>query len=112
LHLFADRIPPTEEEPLVHRILFVDGSGESADEMMCTFRLFRTIPVGESVRLMVGASAFNALNHPNFSQPGSDVASQGLGLVTSTAVNPSGPFGSAQSGLSGRVVVVTGKLTF
>lgn len=30
-------IPPTQEEPLVHRILFFDESGEITDEMTFTF---------------------------------------------------------------------------
>jgi hypothetical protein len=74
--------------------------------------LFKTVLVRESVRLMLGASAFNVLNHPNFADPGSDISASDLGKITSTVVNPSGPLGSDQPSLSGRVMVAIGKFMF
>jgi hypothetical protein len=73
--------------------------------------LFKTIPVREGMRLTFGASAYNLFNHPNFANPSADVASPGLGLITSTKTNPSGPYGY-YGGPSGRTLVVTGKLVF
>jgi hypothetical protein len=74
--------------------------------------LFKTIPLHERIKWILGASAFNVLNHPNFATPGSDISNPGLGLTTSTVLNQSGPLGSLRSQLSGRVVVVTAKLVF
>jgi hypothetical protein len=73
--------------------------------------LYKIVPFGERTRLTVGASAYNVLNHPNFSDPNADVAGSGLGLIQSTAVSPSGPYGLYGSP-SGRVLVVTGRLAF
>jgi hypothetical protein len=73
--------------------------------------LYRTVAFGERVRLTLGASAYNVLNHPSFSDPNSDVSSSGLGLVQYTAVNPSSPYGS-YGGPSGRALVVTGRFVF
>ena len=73
--------------------------------------LFKTIPVRERIQLTIGASAYNLFNHVNFANPGSDIAFPGLGLITSTTNNPSGPYGS-YGGPSGRALMVHGKLVF
>jgi hypothetical protein len=73
--------------------------------------LLKTIPLRERMRLVFGASAYNLLNHPNFADPNGDIANPGLGLITFTAVNPSGPYGY-YGGPSERELVVTGKLVF
>ncbi len=73
--------------------------------------LWKTVALGDRVRMVFGASAYNLLNHPNFVVPNADTASPGLGLITSTTVNPSGPYGW-YGGPSGRALVVTGKLAF
>jgi len=73
--------------------------------------LFKTIPVRERVELTVGASAYNLFNHPNFANPNSDIAFPGLGLITSTTTNPSGPYG-LYGGPSGRALMVHGKVVF
>ena len=65
--------------------------------------LFKTIPMGERIRLTFGASAYNLFNHPNFANPNSDIAFPGLGLITSTTTNPSGPYGF-DGGPSGRAL--------
>ncbi len=44
--------------------------------------LFRTIPVHESIALQLRADAFNALNHPNFANPGTSLTSTNFGQVT------------------------------
>jgi hypothetical protein len=73
--------------------------------------LFKTVLLGERTRLVLGASAYNLLNHPNFLDPNADINSSGLGLIPDTAKNPSGPYGH-YGGPSGRALVVTGKMTF
>ena len=47
--------------------------------------LFRTIPVHEAISLQLRADAFNALNHPNFANPGVSLTSTNFGQVTGTA---------------------------
>jgi hypothetical protein len=47
--------------------------------------LFRTFSLSERFKLQFRAEALNALNHPNFNNPGSDISSSGsFGFVTST----------------------------
>lgn len=47
--------------------------------------LFRTISITEGIRLQFRAEALNALNHPNFSNPGADISTAGtFGFITST----------------------------
>lgn len=47
--------------------------------------LFRTLSFSERYKLQLRVEALNALNHPNFSNPGADVSNAGtFGLITST----------------------------
>jgi hypothetical protein len=47
--------------------------------------LFRTIEVGDRVKVQLRAEALNALNHPNFSNPGGDISNaNAFGFITST----------------------------
>jgi hypothetical protein len=65
------------------------------------------------MRLQIGASAYNALNHPNFQNPNADLAGGGFGTITATAIPPTSAYGSFQgSAVSGRVLVLTGKFQF
>jgi hypothetical protein len=73
--------------------------------------IYKTVRIGEQKRFMFGASAYNLLNHPNFLDPNNIISGHRLGLIYSTAPNPSGPYGS-YGGPSGRAVVVTGKFAF
>ena len=66
-----------------------------------------------SINFLVGANGFNLFNHPNFALPSGDIASGGLGQITSIAAPPTSPYGSFQSaGVGGRVVQVFGKFSF
>ncbi len=46
--------------------------------------LSRSIPVRERLTLQLRADAFNALNHPNFANPGVSLTSTNFGQVTGT----------------------------
>lgn len=75
--------------------------------------LYKTFSFGERVKFMLGASAFNIMNHPNFGSPAANVAVGGLGLISNTVTAPTSPYGAFQgSAVSGRVLVITGKFSF
>jgi outer membrane receptor protein involved in Fe transport len=74
------------------------------------FKSFDVVP--ERLKFRVGASFYNVLNHPNFSNPGGDVGSS-FGNITSAVGPPTSAYGSFQgSAVTGRVVVLTGKIDF
>jgi Carboxypeptidase regulatory-like domain/TonB-dependent Receptor Plug Domain/TonB dependent receptor len=73
-----------------------------------SFRLW-----SEASRITVGAQAYNIFNHPNFAAPSSNLAVGGFGSLYSTVDAPTSPYGSFQgSAVSGRVLALTGKITF
>ena len=74
--------------------------------------LFKTVLLGERTRLIFGVSAYNLLNHPNFTDPRPTLQFPGLGLITSTTKNPSGPYGCCAGLPTARALVVTGKVAF
>ncbi len=75
--------------------------------------LFKNFTIKERLRFQLGASAYNLLNHPHFQNPTADVAASGFGSITSTAIPPTSAYGAFQgSAVSGRVLVVTGRVTF
>jgi hypothetical protein len=75
--------------------------------------LYKNLIQKESLQFKVGAQAFNLFNAPNFAAPQNDASlSQGLGVINSDVVAPTSPYGSFGSPGSGRVMVVTGQLTF
>jgi hypothetical protein len=76
-------------------------------------RVIKNIPIRERVKFGFGAQFYNLFNHPNFSNPSGTVTSSLLGSISSTVVPPTSIYGSFQSGtVSGRVIVITGKLSF
>jgi hypothetical protein len=49
------------------------------------FSLFRSFAITERIRLQFRGEALNALNHPNFSNPGADISNAAaFGFITST----------------------------
>ncbi len=75
--------------------------------------LLKTVKIRERIKFTFSASAFNTLNHPNFSSPGFNVAAGGLGIISGTVSAPTSPYGAFQgSAVSGRVLTLTGRFTF
>jgi hypothetical protein len=76
--------------------------------------LYKELLQERSVHFRVGAQFYNALNHPNFGPPQNNASlSQNLGVISTTVSAPASPYGFFEGGaVSGRVVVVMGRLTF
>jgi len=75
--------------------------------------LYKNFAIGEKVHFALGAQAYNLFNHPNFANPGGNIAGGGLGSITSTVSAPTSPYGSFQgSAVSGRVMVLSGRFSF
>jgi hypothetical protein len=76
---------------------------------------FRVTNNENGLRLILGANAYNILNHPNFGNPDSDVA-DGLGTfgtILNTVTPASSPYGNFQgSAVSGRVLQLEMQLKF
>jgi hypothetical protein len=65
----------------------VDGPGQSNVDLA----VMRAVPLhwpSESSTLQIRAEFFNALNHPQFSNPNSTYGSSTFGVISSTSVNP------------------------
>lgn len=77
------------------------------------FALSKKVLNTERANLQIGTYAFNVFNHPNFSNPSSDVNGGNVGTASSILAPPTSPYGSfQQAGIGGRVLQVFGKLTF
>jgi hypothetical protein len=75
--------------------------------------LMKNFNITERVKLTIGASAFNILNHPHFADPNSNVASGALGGIYGTVEEPTSAYGAFQgSVVTGRVMVLTAKFKF
>jgi hypothetical protein len=74
--------------------------------------LYKNIIQMEKLQFKVGAQAYNFFNHPAFGAPANDASLSNLGQITSDVVQPTGPYGSFGSTSFGRIVVVTGTLSF
>jgi hypothetical protein len=73
----------------------------------------KAVRIRERMKLEIGASAYNIMNHPNFGQPSGTVTSTAVGKISSTVSPPVSIYGSGQGAIvSGRVLVLTGKFTF
>ncbi|HEY6937145.1 MAG TPA: carboxypeptidase regulatory-like domain-containing protein [Terriglobales bacterium] len=75
--------------------------------------LMKNFGITENVKLGVGATAFNILNHPNFDQPVADIANPNFGTIISTVNPPTSIYGSFLGGdASPRVIQLNARLTF
>lgn len=76
--------------------------------------VYKNIVQYSSAQFQIGAQAYNVLNHPNFGQPQNNASDTGtLGKISSDIGAPTSPYGAFQgSVVSGRVLVVEGRLTF
>jgi len=73
----------------------------------------KAIRAGERMRFEIGVNAYNTLNHTNFDLPSGTATSATLGTVTGTRSAPVSIYGTGQGAIvSGRVLVLTGKLMF
>ena len=76
--------------------------------------IYKNIASESAVNFQIGAQIYNLLNHPNFAPPQNNASlSQSFGIFNNTVSAPSSPYGFfSGSAVSGRVVVVTGRITF
>ena len=75
--------------------------------------LYRSFRITERVRFALGMTAFNLLNHPNFSNPDHGYGDATFGQITSNAGSPSTPYGNGLGfDSSVRVIQLTGKINF
>ena len=76
--------------------------------------LYKDIFKKETVTFQIGAQAYNLLNHVNFGQPANNASNLNtLGQISTDINAPTSPYGSSQgSTVSGRVLVVQGRLVF
>ena len=65
------------------------------------------------VAFILGANAYNILNHPNFGNPDSSITSNTFGTVTQTVTPASSPYGNFQgAAVSGRILQLELNLKF
>jgi hypothetical protein len=75
--------------------------------------LYKNFSLTERVAAAVGITAFNALNHPNFDLPDSNISSATFGQIRTTAHSPLSPYGASLGfDSSVRVAQLTAKITF
>jgi hypothetical protein len=75
--------------------------------------LYKNVYITERVRFVIGASAYNLLNHAHFADPQANVASGALGGIYGTVSAPTSAYGAFQGSLvSGRELVLTAKFKF
>jgi outer membrane receptor protein involved in Fe transport len=75
--------------------------------------LYKNVYITERIRFVIGASAYNLLNHPHFADPASNIASGDVGGIYGTVSAPTSAYGAFQGSLvSGRELVLTAKFKF
>lgn len=85
-----------------------NGSIESPGLANLDLGLFKAFMIHERFNLRFGIEALNALNHPNFGNPNTNISSSNVGTITSTsAANQSGLGGEAA-----RTIELQGRLQF
>jgi hypothetical protein len=66
--------------------------------------LSKTIRIASRTRVLLQADVFNALNHPNFGQPGRVVGSPNFSVITNTRFPPGDSGSSRQIQLAAKLV--------
>jgi hypothetical protein len=85
-----------------------NGSLTSPGLANFNFGLFKSFKIHERLNFRFGAEADNALNHPNFGNPNTNISSSNVGTITSmSAAN-----GSGLGGTGSRSIELQGRLTF
>ncbi len=75
--------------------------------------MFKDVPIHESMKLTIGATAYNVLNHAHFAAPYLNVASGAVGGIYGTVEEPTSAYGAFQgSVVTGRVLVLTARFVF
>ncbi len=76
--------------------------------------LKKNFHLNERFTLTLGANAYNVLNHVNFANPISNLAStSNFGMITAAVQPPTSPYGAfAAAATDARIVQVMGKITF
>jgi hypothetical protein len=75
--------------------------------------LFRNIKITERVNFAVGLQAFNVFNHPNFTNPDSNLGDSTFGQISAMQPVPTSPYGVFLGfDSSVRVVQISGKIVF
>ena len=76
-------------------------------------QLSRSFKIRERISFLLGIQAYNVLNHANFGNPSGSVTSGSFGQITTTLGPPTSIYGTGQgSSVSGRLAVLTGRITF
>jgi hypothetical protein len=87
--------------------------GPGYTDMDLSLMKYTKIPHTESMRLGIGAQAYNVFNHPNFSTPDNNISSTAFGRILSAVGPPTSILGSFLGGdASPRLLQITAKLTF
>ncbi|MGI0134253.1 MAG: hypothetical protein ACREBW_04770 [Candidatus Micrarchaeaceae archaeon] len=85
-----------------------NGSIEGPGISNFDFGLFKNFKVHERMTLRVGAEAWDALNHPNFGNPNTNISAAAVGKITS--ITPTGA--EALGSNSARTIELQGRLQF
>jgi outer membrane receptor protein involved in Fe transport len=99
----ASSVRPTQPVPVFSGPDYIDTD----------LSLMKTIPLHwERGKFTFGAQAYNVLNHPNFSNPGTtSLSSSTFGQITSTR-NPAGIFSGVGGDDSPRIIQIKGRISF
>jgi hypothetical protein len=123
----AASIAGTATSPCLNAAAFLDTSAGTAPGFSTQRRnqyvgphffdmdmgLFKTFNMGERVKFGVGAEAYNVFNHPNFSNPDSNLGDSTFGQINTMQPMPTSPYGVFLGfDSSVRVVQVSGKIIF
>jgi len=76
-------------------------------------KAFRVTKNENGLQLVLGANAYNVLNHPNFATPDNNVASGTFGTIQATVTPASSPYGNFQgAAVSGRILQLEMEVKF